>query len=97
MLNRVLAAFLLASLLTGQAAAAKKTNPPAGQSEPDDREGDARPPRGYAPPPPPGYGPPAYAPAPATGRYVVLTEAQKRCGFQRGCELDSRVPCPPCW
>ena len=30
-------------------------------------------------------------------RIIVLTEHQKRCGAQRGCDLDSRVPCPPCW
>jgi len=99
MLTRVLAVFLLASFVSGQALAAGKPNPSATQSEAGNRDSDNHPQRGPAPGPlPPGYPPPAYAvPPPPAGRYVVLTEQQKRCGVQRRCELDSREPCPPCW
>ena len=92
---------LLASTVGGEAGAAgKKPPPPPPQSEADDRDSDDRPPRGPAAAPPAsrGYSPPAYASQPAPpGRYVVLTEKQKRCGVQNRCELDSRTPCPPCW
>ena len=98
MLKQALAAFALLALAGASTpASGKKTSPPPGQPAPDDRDEDER--RARAPAAAqPMYAPPAYVlPAPPTGRYTVLTEAQKRCGVQRGCELDSRSRCPPCW
>ena len=96
MLRRALCAVALLALAgTAATGAGKKTNPPPGQSATEDRDDEDRAPRQQAPQPM--YAPPAYAPAQAQGLYRVLSEAQKRCGAQRGCELDSRNPCPPCW
>ena len=98
MLKQLVAAAALAALIAAPASALqKKGKSPAGQSEPDDRQGDGRDP-GPPPAAQPLYAPPGYgAPAPPPGRYVVLTEGQKRCGVQHRCDLDSRSPCPPCW
>jgi len=97
MLRVALAACALAGLMTAPALASGKKPPPASQSQDNGRDSDERPQRSQDAAPQPAYEPAYAAPAPAAGRYVVLTERQKRCGAGRGCDLDSRVPCPPCW
>jgi len=95
MLKLVFAAAALAGLVASQGAAAG-LKPPAGQSEPRDRDSDERAQHGPAARDSRAdrEDPPSMQP---TGRYIVLTEGQKRCGAARGCEIDSRIPCPPCW
>jgi hypothetical protein len=96
MLSRVVSTLVVAALLCGHSAGTAKPGPPPGQSNQD-----SRPPDDQAPPRPATMqrAAPAEFAAPQAppGRIVVLTEHQKRCGAQRGCDLDSRNPCPPCW
>lgn len=96
MLKPALVACALIGLVASNATAAgKKPTPSSGQSQGDDRDMRERAQRDAADAPEPAYAPPAFAQPPS--RYVVLTEGQKRCGVARGCELDSRQRCPPCW
>jgi hypothetical protein len=67
------------------------TQPDASDDDPDAPQGPPAQPKGG---PPVGFVSPQPQPQP---RFIVLTEQQKRCGVQRRCALDSRVPCPPCW
>ena len=96
MLKWAVALLVATALVSGPAQAAGKKPPPAtAQPEADEDQPDLR---DQGPPPAPPKGPPVgfVSPQPAP-RFIVLTEQQKRCGVQRRCALDSRVPCPPCW
>lgn len=96
MLNRAVPILMALALLGGQPALANKPEAQPGQSgqngPPPDDQGPPGPPAAR-----PRNAPQDFAAPPPPARIAVLTEHQKRCGAQRGCMLDSRNPCPPCW